>query len=64
MNCWEFKKCGNKEACPVYPSRGRECALFLGTLCNGEKQDSYSDKLHHCLKCDYFRSEFHVRTVD
>lgn len=64
MNCWEFKKCDYKDTCPVYPLNGRKCAIVLGTLCNGEVQDSYSDKLERCFKCDYFRSGFHVRTID
>ena len=64
MNCWEFKKCDKKESCPAYPSNGRKCAIVLGTLLNNEKQNSYVDKLMSCPKCDYFRSGFHVDTVD
>jgi hypothetical protein len=64
MNCWDFKRCGCREFCSAYPSNGRRCALVLGTLCNGEKQDNFKDKLYHCLKCDFFRSEYHVRYVD
>jgi len=64
MYCWDFKKCRCREFCPAYPSDGRQCALVLGTLCNDEKQDTFHDKLHHCLKCDFFRSEYHVRCVD
>ncbi len=64
MNCWEFNKCDRWKSCTVYPSHGRECALILGTLCNGQKQETYNDKIHHCLKCDFFRSVYHVKYVD
>lgn len=64
MNCWEFKKCSYKIACPAFPSNGRKCAIVLGTLHNGEKMDSYNEKLQFCLICDYFRSGYHVKTID
>ena len=64
MDCWDYKRCGIKESCPAYPSNGRKCALVLGTLCHGEQQECYSDKVRHCTACDYFRSEYHVRTID
>ncbi len=64
MNCWEFKRCDDKEICPAFPSNGKKCAIVLGTLCFGEVQDSYSHKLERCYKCDYFRSGFHAKTID
>jgi len=64
MNCWDYKRCGCRDSCPAYPSNGRRCALVIGTLCNDEKQNNFNDKLYHCLKCDFFRSEHHVRFID
>jgi hypothetical protein len=64
MDCWDYKACGKKESCPAFPLSGRRCALVLGTLCHGEKQDCFSDKLYHCTSCEYFKREFHVRSID
>lgn len=71
MNCWEFKGCGrergghNEEAygvCPAYPDNGRECARVAGTLCSGEVQGMFAQKLVACLRCDYYRSPHYERT--
>ena len=64
MDCWDYKACGNKERCPAYPSNGRKCALVLGTLCHGERQDGFSDKVNHCISCGFFRSGYHAETID
>lgn len=33
---------------------GRACWSLEGTICNGEKQGSYAQKLQKCLQCDFF----------
>lgn len=32
---------------------GRSCWAIAGTLCEGEVQGSYAQKLGNCLKCDF-----------
>ena len=66
MNCWEFKKCGReiggKNAnelgiCPAAPDNGTHCAQIAGTLCKGEIQGTFAQKLYNCMKCDFYKSE-------
>ena len=66
MNCWEFKQCGHEAGgkhvhslgqCPAYPDHGTHCARVVGTLCEGEIQGSFAEKLCQCVKCDFYRSE-------
>ncbi len=33
---------------------GRCCWAIAGTLCGGEQQGSFSQKLGDCLKCDFY----------
>jgi len=35
---------------------GRYCWKIAGTLCGGEVQGSYADKLTSCVKCDFFKA--------
>lgn len=58
MNCWEFKKCKNKEDCPAFPDRGQECAWVKNTLCNNGTQRLLEEKLLVCASCDFLR-KFH-----
>lgn len=32
---------------------GRSCWGIVGTLCEGEKQDSLAAKLRHCVGCEF-----------
>ncbi|MBU2559270.1 hypothetical protein KKA03_00065 [archaeon] len=66
MNCWEFFKCGREAGgihtrrlgmCPAYPNDGMNCARIAGTFCKGEIQGTFPQKLPHCMKCDYYKSE-------
>jgi methyl-accepting chemotaxis protein len=47
-NCWDNLNCPTKEACPAYPDFGRKCFAVTGTLCRGESQGSYEDKISSC----------------
>lgn len=55
INCWDYLKCQTKESCPAFPSRGWECWNVPGTLCSGESQGSYDDKIAQCRgTCDFY----------
>jgi methyl-accepting chemotaxis protein len=56
MNCWEAIQCAHKEQCPAYPEKGRLCLAVTGTLCRGEKQGSYMEKVDSCReKCAFYK---------
>jgi hypothetical protein len=53
--CWEFQKCGKEKECPAYPSYGNSCWNVAGTLCRGEKQGEYTQKIQACRElCDFY----------
>ena len=60
MNCWEIMQCSTKEACPAFPWNGMTCAIVLGTICHGDVQNSYGDKIKYCSTCGYMSSRFFV----
>ncbi len=54
-NCWDYQKCSVSEECPAYPNRGWECWNVEGTLCRGEKQGAYQDKIERCRQsCRFY----------
>ncbi len=55
QTCWEFMKCGKERECPAYPDKGFTCWNVPGTVCRGEIQGGYSDKIGECrTRCDYY----------
>ena len=34
---------------------GRACWVITGTLCKGETQGSYAQKILNCTKCDFYK---------
>jgi methyl-accepting chemotaxis protein len=55
MQCWKVMKCSQEGECPAYPERGFECWNVEGTLCRGERQQGYSQKIGDCrTKCEYY----------
>ncbi len=53
--CWEYQKCSVKDECPAYPSKGCQCWNVEGTLCRGERQGSYAQKVGACrVTCNYY----------
>ena len=73
QDCWEFKRCGREKGgakvnemgvCPAWPDHGTDCAIVKGTYCGGEVQGDFASKIAHCSKCDYFKSEHHLRNLD
>jgi len=66
LNCWEFKNCGREKGgakadslgvCSAYPDDGKNCARIAGTLCGGEVQGTFAQKLHNCMKCEFYKSK-------
>ncbi|MHB8842512.1 MAG: two-CW domain-containing protein [Candidatus Aquicultor sp.] len=58
MNCWEFTKCGRDKTsdCPAYPLNGKRCWLSAGTLCDGQIQGTFAQKLGNCTRCEFYKS--------
>ncbi|HMK34429.1 MAG TPA: hypothetical protein VK463_05135 [Desulfomonilaceae bacterium] len=54
--CWEDLKCGREAQCPAYPDNGRNCFAVTATMCRGELQGSYSDKIAQCRQtCGFYK---------
>lgn len=34
---------------------GRSCWAIAGTLCNGQMQGAFAQKIGNCTKCDFYR---------
>ena len=52
FRCWEEKACSPdvRETCIAYVTRqGHLCWFLTGTKCEGQRQESWSDKLRLCL---------------
>ena len=57
--CWVIEKCPAeiKESCPAWEFQaGHICWFISGTICHGEIQDSWEDKMKKCRKCKVFKS--------
>ena len=57
--CWTAKKCPSrlKKKCPAWEFRsGTLCWFINGTICEGEPQKNWKEKMEICRKCDVFRS--------
>lgn len=53
-NCWERMQCGREGNCPAYPNFGRACFAVTGTMCRGEDQGSYREKIRNCRSCSFY----------
>jgi methyl-accepting chemotaxis protein len=64
VTCWEMKNCppARRNTCPAYPDYGSQCWMVTATLCGGEEQGSYHDKLANCKGCNVYL-DAHGRTV-
>lgn len=51
QNCWEILNCGNEKDCPAYPDNGKTCFSVAKTLCKGEVQGTYEQKIQNCREC-------------
>lgn len=56
-NCWDVLACGRQGVCPAYPDNGRNCFAVTSTLCGGEEQGSYQEKINKCRRaCGFYES--------
>jgi hypothetical protein len=59
--CWQIKKCPpeRKRKCPAWEFRaGKLCWFINGTICEGEVQANWREKMAICHNCDVFRRAF------
>ena len=57
--CWEETECppGVRKRCIAYVARqGHLCWFLTGTMCKGQRQESWSDKLRLCLDCGFMQA--------
>jgi DNA-binding XRE family transcriptional regulator len=57
--CWEQKEClpTVRERCIAYLTRqGHLCWFLTGTICEGQRQKSWTDKQRMCLGCSFMQS--------
>ncbi len=55
ISCWEHLKCGREKECPAYPRQGTVCWTLEATMCRGEQQGGYEQKIKSCRqKCEYY----------
>lgn len=62
--CWEVMKCppDRKEKCPAFTQqKGEECWKVAGTLCRGQVQGTYAEKINFCRDCEYFTDAMRVK---
>ena len=56
QSCWQILKCGRQEGCPAYPDHGRDCFAVTATMCRGEMQGSYEQKIQKCREtCEVYK---------
>ena len=61
--CWEILECLTQKrlACPAWEFRvGHLCWFINGTICQGIKQESWSQKMKVCRKCSVFRNNINL----
>lgn len=54
-SCWIIKKClpERKKQCPAWEFRaGKLCWFINGTICEGEIQKDWKEKMKRCRKCE------------
>jgi DNA-binding XRE family transcriptional regulator len=59
--CWQIKKCRTevKNQCPAWELRaGHICWFITGTVCGGEAQESWDEKIAICRDCEVFNMLF------
>ena len=59
--CWVNQECSEqrRQACPAWEFQlGNLCWFINGTICHGEAQGNWPEKMKICRKCEMFRSMF------
>jgi len=56
VTCWEIKNCpdARRAGCPAFPEHGGQCWAVTATMCGGEKQGSYREKMAKCRQCEVY----------
>jgi DNA-binding XRE family transcriptional regulator len=57
--CWAIKKCppDQKQKCPAWEFKtGKLCWLINGTICEGEVQNNWQEKMKICRSCEVLSS--------
>jgi len=57
--CWEMEKCPveTRQNCPAWEFQsGNLCWFINGTICRGEPQQSWREKMKACRRCEVLRS--------
>ena len=58
-SCWTIRKCSleNRRSCPAWEFQiGNLCWFINGTICHGEVQESWQEKIKMCRQCEVFRA--------
>ena len=58
-NCWVIKKCttDQKKKCPAWEFHaGKLCWFINGTICAGQEQQSWREKMEICRDCEVLQS--------
>jgi hypothetical protein len=56
QRCWNVMKCGKQDDCPAHPDNGFACWNVAGTLCRGQRQGDYGQKIGECrVKCEFYQ---------
>ena len=57
--CWQIEKCPmeTREHCPAWEFQSGDLCWFInGTICHGESQEKWSDKMKLCRECQVLKS--------
>jgi len=63
VKCWQFLECNDKD-CPAYKSKELRCWLISETHCRNEIQGKFFEKMEGCLKCEHFRANMDVSSME
>ncbi|MBW1890312.1 MAG: transcriptional regulator [Deltaproteobacteria bacterium] len=58
-SCWTIKNCPprQREKCPAWEFQsGKMCWFVSGTICSGEVQESWEEKMKTCRSCDVLKA--------
>ncbi len=61
VDCWEIRQCPEhkRQKCPAWEFRcGQLCWFVNDTICNGETQDNWQEKMKICKQCEVFKNIF------
>jgi DNA-binding XRE family transcriptional regulator len=59
--CWELRNCSSemRARCPAWEFQaGYFCWFISGTICQGDIQKNWKEKIQLCRKCEVYKSMF------